>query len=333
MRIRFNSEIVGILLLIFLLFIIILCVSRKIVEGYDHQNFLAIICRIRNEEFMMKTFIPYYISQGVDKIYLIDDNRFNDALYPETVTNNKHVEFIRSSDIPNNSSDKKNIIEEMVNANIVYKRIRPFTKWVMNIDADEFIYTKNDKTIRETLITDFKEADLIFIPWVMFSNNGREFDGDDILIDNVHRWNHDKRHDTGFAKTGGRFDKIECKPIFKAEFFESFKNPHTPTEQNKKEINIVDGVTNLPRKPSDSFRYFNFRESHIKNAIFLCNHYRFSSIERIKLKCDKKSLIGYKKIDEDKCVRLSIEGDFPEKVDEYLKNKWIVLKRQTTNGY
>tara|TARA_B110000261_G_scaffold162030_1_gene204776 strand:+ start:905 stop:1243 length:339 start_codon:yes stop_codon:yes gene_type:complete len=112
------------------------------VEGYDHQNFLAIICRIRNEEFMMKTFIPYYISQGVDKIYLIDDNRFNDTLYPETVTNNKHVEFIRSSDIPNNSSDKKNIIEEMVNANIVYKRIRPFTKWVMNIDADEFIYKK-----------------------------------------------------------------------------------------------------------------------------------------------------------------------------------------------
>ena len=76
--------------------------------------------------------------------------------------------------------------------------LRDKTKWFMFVDADEFITTRrnSNKTIREELETTFKDVDLIKIPWVNFTANGRDKNPDKVLIDTNWRWNHDKKHPT-----------------------------------------------------------------------------------------------------------------------------------------
>ena len=38
--------------------------KKKCLKQRNHI-FLTLICRIHDEHFMMKTFVPYYLSQGV----------------------------------------------------------------------------------------------------------------------------------------------------------------------------------------------------------------------------------------------------------------------------
>lgn len=304
------------LLLLLLLGTLLYFKMRKSRENFDSKTtksqFLAIICRIRNEHFMMKTFIPYYLDQGVDKIYLIDDN--SDFPYDETVTNNDKVVFIQGS-LARKTGD------QMADANHIYQQIRPYTKWVMTIDADEFVYTKKHTTIRECLETEFRNADCVFIPWVMFSFNKREVDGDDIITDYLYRWNHDKKHPhpNNDPKSRCRYDKIECKSIFKTDAYSSLKNPHNPTDPVITHPNVRESIYNKPHKKR---YYLNFREKHIRDSIMLCNHYRFSSVDKIKDKCRKTAFNNYSRFDVDTCIENCILSDNPEVYDDYLKSKW-----------
>jgi hypothetical protein len=298
-----------------LLMVILVIMSIKTKEYFSRQqnHFLAIICRIRNEHFMMQTFIPYYLSQGVDKIYLIDDN--SDFLYDNNLMKNDKVQLIQGSLARKTGN-------EMADANHIYQQIRPFTKWVMTIDADEFIYTKKHTTIRNCLETEFKNAHCVFIPWVMFSFNQREKDGNDIIIDYLLRWNHDKKHPhpNKNAKNRCRYEQIECKSIFKSNAYMSLNNPHNPTNPVSKSLNTRESVYNLPHKN----RYFsNFREQHINDGFMLCNHYRFSSLEKIKDKCKRTAFNNYNSLEEDSCVENCILSDHPEVYDDYLKQKWL----------
>lgn len=47
--------------------------------------FLGLISRCKDEPYV-KEFVDYYLSQGVDKIYLVDDNS-DQAIYKDVVNN------------------------------------------------------------------------------------------------------------------------------------------------------------------------------------------------------------------------------------------------------
>lgn len=280
--------------------------------------FLSLICRIQNEHFLLKTFVPYYLSQGVDMIYLIDD--VSTEPYDESIMNNPKVKFI--------TSPEKRYPSNMVGASKIYSKIKDTSKWIITIDADEFIYTKgSDTSIRSMLMNEFKDADCIFIPWVLFSFNKRQSDGNDIIEDYTYRWNHDKKHPhpNGDHKNRCRYSIIETKTIFKPSKFKSLINPHYPSDPIGTNINYRESVNNTSYKSSPPM-FDGFREKHIEHGLMLCNHYRYSSIDKIEQKCNINSFGGYKNISVENCIL----SDHPEIFDDTLKIKWKGLKDKHT---
>ena len=55
----------------------------------DSKLFLGLITRCK-DEFFIKEFCDYYLQQGVDKIYVIDDNSNNKSIYNKII-NNKNI--------------------------------------------------------------------------------------------------------------------------------------------------------------------------------------------------------------------------------------------------
>lgn len=265
--------------------------------------FLGLITRCK-DEFFIKEFCDYYISQGVDKIFVIDDNSINKSIYSNI--NEERIIIIY----------KKNIIKNN-EINKLYKLIRFKFKWLIYCDVDEFIVTKKNinHTIRYELSTIFKDADCIKVPWVMMSCNNNKHNPKSILIGNTYRWNHNKKHFNKIHKFRCRYDEIEIKSIFKPEKF-NIINDHHPNNPIGKCI-IKDSIKNQNQKLNPFYK--NLREIDIKDGIFLCYHFRIISQEN---SIDKiKNNIWYKK-NNYKLIDI-MNSDYSEIKDETLKYKKI----------
>lgn len=265
--------------------------------------FLGLITRCK-DEFFIKEFCDYYLSQGVDKIFVIDDNSNDKSIYNNILDN--RIEIIY----------EKNIIKNEY-ANKLYKQIKSNFKWMIYCDVDEFITTKKNiiNTIKDELNTTFKDVDCIKIPWVMMSCNSIEKNPNSILSENTYRWNHNKKHPHKIPKFRCRYDEIEVKCIFKTDKFNSIWD-HYPKEISG-HISIVDSISKEKQK-LNSF-YKNLRENEIENGILLCYHYRIISKENSinKLKNNLWYIQNGYTIDD------LMSSDYPEIIDETLKNKTI----------
>ena len=283
------------------------------------QNFLTIILRIRNENLFLESFVKHYFAEGVDEIYILDDH--STEPFPEYVVNHPKVYIYESQYF-------KSHHEKLIDAQLLYNHIvREKTKWLMFVDADEFITTRrnSEKTIREELKTTFKDADLIKIPWIMFGSNGQDRNPKNILTDTTWRWNHDLAHPHPEAALKVwphrkcKLDKIEVKSIFKAEKFNKLTT-HCPSEPVG-DINIVDGVDNISNymgEPETEIWYHNLREDSISRAYLACNHYRNISKEQMEQKATDSHLPLYRV---NNCVELQLLSDFSEKEDNIIKQK------------
>ena len=112
---------------------------------------LCLITRYLNEPFLDE-FVEYYLSEGVDNIFILYDV---DSTIPisENVKQNKRIVIHNSSNFG---------IKQMHDVNIVYSKIREHFTWVIFIDCDEFITCKNmSLTIREALETVYRDSDCI----------------------------------------------------------------------------------------------------------------------------------------------------------------------------
>jgi len=230
------------------------------------KKFLAIITRHKNEPFL-KQFCLYYINQGIDDIYIIDDNSKDKKILKELDFYFKNIHIIYKDDIIRKNSVKS-----------IYATIRNQFNWIINVDVDEYITTKKHitKTIREEIISNFNSFDCIKIPWVMMSSNHRKKNPKNLLEENIYRWNHNSQHFSHIYKFRCRYEKIECKSIFKSNVFNDIDD-HMPLEANIKSPLYIDSI-NI--KPSDStFFYQRLREKDIKNGYLLCYHYRIISEE------------------------------------------------------
>lgn len=273
--------------------------------------FLGLITRCK-DEFIIKEFCDYYLSQGVDKIFVIDDNSNNKLLYNNI--NDNRIEIIY----------EKNIIKNKY-ANKLYKQIKSNFKWMIYCDVDEFITTKKNiiNTIKDELNTTFKDVDCIKIPRVMMSCNSIEKNPNSILSENTYRWNHNKKHPHKIRKFSCRYDEIEVKCIFKTDKFNSI-GVHHPKEETGN-IFIADSISKEKQQLTPFYK--NLRENDIDNGILLCYHYRIISKEHSINKL--KNNLWYKQngytIDD------IMSCDYPEIIDETLKYKIISMKRNYMN--
>lgn len=167
------------------------------------------------------------------------------------------------------------------------------------------------------LETEFKNVDCVQVPWIMFSFNKRETDADHLIHDYCWRWDHDKKHPhpNNDFKSRCRYKSIEHKSIFRSSHFKP-GNPHTPIPIQIK-YTVSDGLHNSKIKFNHSHVV---RENIISNALMICNHYRFTSIEAIKRKCNPNAFNNYASIKN--CVENCMLSDYPEVYDDRLSKKW-----------
>ena len=242
--------------------------------------FLGLVTRCK-DEFFIKEFCDYYLSQGVDKIYVIDDDSNDKSIYNNI--DDKKIEIIYENNIFSKG--------EMYVVNEYYKKIKHKFKWIISVDVDEFVTTKKNitHTIKDELNTTFKDVDCIKIPWVMMSCNNRDKNPKRILLENTYRWNHDKKHPHKKHKFRCRYDQIEVKCIFKTDKFNEIDihNPNKPVG----DCIIVDSITKKEEKLNPF--YDNLREEDIKNGHLLCYHYRIISKENCLNKLNKSQYLKF----------------------------------------
>jgi hypothetical protein len=127
------------------------------------MNYLSILAIMKNEAMNLKIWIDHYIWQGVDHIYIIDNNSddnsveiINDlinnnypiTLYilPEQHKQTQHYQYVY---------DKENLKEN--------------TRWLIVADLDEFFYCNNSKISDE--LKNYQDYDFITSKWRMFGSN------------------------------------------------------------------------------------------------------------------------------------------------------------------
>lgn len=128
---------------------------------------IGLIVSCKNEPYVTK-FVNYYLSQGIDKIYILYDNSNKNIYIYNDIINNNKVNIIFSN--KNGFADKSTQFNA---ANDLYRQIKNNYEWIIVVDMDEFITTKKNinKTIKQELQTTFSNVDCIKIPWVMMSCN------------------------------------------------------------------------------------------------------------------------------------------------------------------
>lgn len=264
--------------------------------------FLGLITRCK-DEFFIKEFCDYYLSQEVDKIFIIDDNSDDKLIYNNI--NDNRVEIIYEKNLFSTKG-------QMDIVNKYYDTLKQNFKWIISVDVDEFIITKKNinKTLKDELNTTFKYVDCVKIPWVMIACNNKDKNPKSILLENIYRWNHDKKHPNKIHKFRCRYDKIEVKCIFKTNKFNKI-DVHHPIEPVGDNI-IVDSIIKKEQKLKSYHN--NLREEDIKNGYLLCYHYRIISKENCQNKLKKYQYLKFKLED-------LLETDYPEIIDETLKIK------------
>lgn len=245
-----------------------------------HKKFLSILTRCR-DEFYIKEWCDYYTSQGVDDIYIIDDDSNDRTIYDFTTTqqyNHVHVTYVDRMYGKTTTKQQAKRPRHDDTPNTLYNQIKNMYKWFIYCDVDEFITTKKNFniTIREQLIkiddAHDNKIDSIAVPWVFMSGSKLTNNPSSILQEVVYRHDHDKRHPHPIKKFRCRFEGIEFKLIFKPAPDDLLQD-HGPVDR------IVWNSIDLTRSRVKDGRILNLRNNDIDNGVFLCYHYRYISDE------------------------------------------------------
>jgi hypothetical protein len=309
--------------------------------------FLALITRCKDESFITE-FCNYYISQGVDKIYIIDDNSNDKTIY-NNLNDNKKIQIHYMSNINSkchSSECKSDCTCNRVIANRLYNKIKNNFKWLIYVDVDEYITTRQNikKTIRDELMTTFRDYDCILIPWVMMSSYGKK-NPKSILENNIYRINYDKKYNfkCSSKKQKGKFSTqssgkyIQLKSIFKCSKFNGIHDKKNPSDHHPvfplDNVKIVDGVYCKKIQNLYDNRYTLLSENDIKNGYLFCYHYRIISEEHAMFKLKNNDWYienGYtlKDLDNNKSMDVI---DLTLK-NKYMKKEYIFIYNPRTGG-
>jgi hypothetical protein len=129
------------------------------------KNYLSILSIFKNETLILKPWIEHYIWQGVDHIYLIDNNSDDNPL--ELLQPYIDSGYVTLYKLPGK-------YKQMGHFKYVYAKenLQSSTKWLMNIDVDEYMYCKNCD-IKKTL-RDYEDYYVIYTQWRVFGSNNLE---------------------------------------------------------------------------------------------------------------------------------------------------------------
>jgi len=160
----------------FLLTIIIISLFiNNISEPYDNisnKNTLSLLSIFKNESMNLKLWIEHYISEGVNKFYLIDNGSTDNPL---DILN----EYIQNGKVNYYYLPEPNKQVEHYRNIIVNENLKENTEWLIICDLDEFYYGYPKKLV-ETL-NEYKNYDIVYSNWRMFGSDGHKKHPDNII--------------------------------------------------------------------------------------------------------------------------------------------------------
>ena len=254
--------------------------------------FLGLIVRCK-DEYYIEEFCNYYLNQGVEKIFILDDKSNNTNIYNNVMYNSRiHIIYAKHNSKCHDHECSKTCTCNRVLANEIYKSVKDNFEWMIYVDVDEFITTRKNisNTIKEELMTTYNCVDCISIPWIMMSAVNKK-NPKSVLETNIYRINYDKKpnyrcksqYGRGKFSSQSRGTQIQCKCIFRCNKFNGIHDinkpsDHHPVFPNTKNIKWVESVNN-----SKVHLYFtnrnNIVEKDINSSYLLCYHYRVISEE------------------------------------------------------
>jgi len=142
----------------------------NILKDYSSQiknNFNICICVIgKNENLYAREFIEYYLSLGVNKIIIYDNNDYEGEKFQsvlDDILQNKKIEII---DVRGLSSIQIPIY------NYCYRKNSLIYDWIAFLDFDEYLYIENNENINSFLYHErFNKCQSLFFNWVIYNDN------------------------------------------------------------------------------------------------------------------------------------------------------------------
>ena len=264
----------------------IIILIRNTYFSKSNTYFLSLIVRIRNEPYM-EEFVSWYFYQGIEHIWILDDNldslNLEYGTLSEKLKSDPRITIIPCDQSLKEKHPKRGLSSDFqdIEYQKLYKQVRNQSKWWIIVDADEFIIPKRDlnTSIKKSLETTFRDADSISVPWVMMAYSQDEYP-ESLLLTNIYRMDHDKRHPNQIKNRKNRcfYKKIPIKTIFKSASF-STVGTHRPRPTLKIILyQVKEGVSNTL---SCSNEHHNLRNKDIENGYLLCYHYRFYNKKHI----------------------------------------------------
>lgn len=125
--------------------------------------YLSILAIMKNEAINLKIWIDHYIWQGVNHIYIIDNNSDDGSI--------KIIEDLINNGYPITLYKLFEKHKQVEYYNFVYdkEKLQEKTKWLIVADLDEFFYCNNSKISNE--LKHFEDFDYISSKWRMFGSN------------------------------------------------------------------------------------------------------------------------------------------------------------------
>ena len=151
----------GMLVLIFIILLSAILHNISIVKRKPIYN-LSLLTICKNESMVIDEFIQHYLWQGVDHIYIIDNDSTDNTR--ELVKKYPQVSYYY---LP----DRNKQVEHYNN---IYNKIKDQTEWLIIADVDEYIYNRSKgSTIKDYLRKlDYEKTAAVHINWKMFGSSG-----------------------------------------------------------------------------------------------------------------------------------------------------------------
>jgi glycosyltransferase involved in cell wall biosynthesis len=138
----------------------------------EYKYFLSVCVCLKNEANHVAEFIAHYAKQGVDHLYIVDNNSEDNV--KEAIENSgyAHLVTLLFDDIviAYQDGDKRitntNNHVTMLNNNF-FQRVKEESEWTIIVDIDEFMVGKNGHSIRSYVSSLDKSIGSVYVMWVI----------------------------------------------------------------------------------------------------------------------------------------------------------------------
>ena len=259
-------------LLLKLLFLFMLLIIYFSIESYDFKDFLiqnkykyfACVTNIgKFENKYAREFIEHYLSIGVEKFYLMDDNLIDGEKLTDVLQDYVNKGIVTILD----NRGKKVSMTDFYEYILKYAKYK--CKWLMYYDYDEHLeFVDKNMTIKKYLSQQvFDKCDVVKIHWLMY------YDNDLVKYDNRTLKERFKNY------TRNTFENNFHKSIVRLRNYPNYMwtegtGPHQPNESF---VNMCDAVGNLSNLRHGYLGYPNYKYCYLK-------HYSMKTAEEYALK-------------------------------------------------